>query len=91
MKMEINLTESLCGFQRPIKLLDNHQILINHPPGEPIIPNTYRCIKGYGMPNRYTHQHGNLIIHFHVKFPQKNFMTNENQRKVSFSSFQFNL
>jgi hypothetical protein len=43
------------------------------------------------MPNRYTHQHGNLIIHFRVKFTQKNFMTNENQRKVSFSLFQFNL
>jgi DnaJ-class molecular chaperone len=89
--MEINLTEWLCAFQRSIKWLDNHQILINHPPEEPIIPNTYRCIKGYGMTNRYTHQHGNLIIHFHVKFTQKNFITNENQRKVIFSLFQFNL
>ncbi len=89
--MEINLTESLCGFQRTIKLLDNHQILINHPPGIPIKPNTYRCIKGYGMPNRHTHSHGDLIIHFDVKFPQDHFITNENQLKVSYSLFKFNL
>jgi DnaJ-class molecular chaperone len=82
MKMEINLTESLCGFQRNVKLLDNHQILINHPPGQPIIPNTYRSIKGYGMPNRHTHSHGDLIIHFQVQFPPNNFITNDNQQKV---------
>jgi DnaJ family protein A protein 1 len=89
MKMEINLTESLCGFQRCIKLLDNHQILINHPPGIPIKPNTYRCIKGYGMTNRHTHSQGDLIILFDVKFPEKNFIKNENQKKVSYSSFKF--
>jgi DnaJ-class molecular chaperone len=89
MKMEINLTESLCGFQRSIQLLDNHHILINHPPGIPIKPNTYRCIKGYGMANRHTHSHGDLIIHFDVKFPENNFIKNDNQKKVSYSSFLF--
>ena len=82
MNMEINLTESLCGFRRLIKLLDNHQILINHPPGEPIKPNTSRSIKGYGMPNRHTHSHGDLIIHFDVEFPPKHFINTEKQRKV---------
>ncbi len=82
MKMEINLTESLCGFQRLIKFLDGHQILIDHPSGKAILPNSYRCLKGYGMPNRHTHSHGDLIIHFDVKFPDKNFILNQNQLQV---------
>lgn len=82
MKMDINLTESLCGFQRLIKLLDNHQILMNHPPGMPIVPNSYRCMKGYGMPNRHTYSHGDLIIQFQVLFPPDHFIINEDQRKV---------
>ncbi|CAF0881335.1 unnamed protein product [Adineta steineri] len=81
MKMEINLTESLCGFQRLIKLLDGHQILIDHPRGKTILPNSYHCLKGYGMPNRNTHSHGDLIIQFHVKFPDENFHLTENQSK----------
>ncbi|CAF1199442.1 unnamed protein product [Rotaria sordida] len=81
MKLEINLTESLCGFQRLINLLDGHTILIKHPAGKPIIPNTYRCLKGYGMPNRHTHSHGDLIIHFDVKFPEENFITTDSQRQ----------
>ena len=32
-KMEINLTEALCGFQRVIKTLDNRQLVINSLPG----------------------------------------------------------
>ena len=87
MKMEINLTESLYVFKRLVKLLDGHQILIDHPPRKPILPNTYRCIKGYGMPNRHTHSHGDLIIHFDVKFPDKNFVLTDAQRKVSFLLF----
>jgi len=91
MKIEINLTESLCGFQRLIRLLDDHQILINHPSGKPILPDSYRCLKGYGMPNRHTHSHGDLIIHFDVKFPDKNFILNQNQLQVIkvFLSFYF--
>ncbi|CAF3417503.1 unnamed protein product [Rotaria socialis] len=81
MNMEINLTESLCGFQRTITLLDGHNILINHPHGKPIVPDSYRCLKGYGMPNRHTHTNGDVIIHFNVKFPEENFIQTENQLK----------
>lgn len=82
MKLTINLSESLCGFQRTIKLLDGHTILIKHPAGKPIVPNSYRCIKGQGMPNRHTHSYGDLIIHFDVEFPTENFIKNESQLKV---------
>ena len=84
MKMEINLAESLCGFQRLVKLLDGHQILINHPPGIPILPDSYRVIRGHGMPDRHSHSHGDLIIQFTLKFPENNFITTESQRKVSY-------
>ncbi|CAF4906102.1 unnamed protein product [Rotaria sp. Silwood1] len=77
--MQINLTESLCGFQRTITLLDGHNILINHPPGKPIVPNSYRSLKGYGMPNRNTHTNGDVIIRFDVKFPEDNFIQTESQ------------
>lgn len=83
MKLQINLSESLCGFQRLISLLDGHQVLINHPAGKPILPNSYRCLKGYGMPNRTTHTHGNLIVHFDVEFPPENFIVTEEQQRVS--------
>ena len=33
MKMQLNLTESLCGFQRVIKTLDNRQLVISSLPG----------------------------------------------------------
>ncbi|CAF3904435.1 unnamed protein product [Rotaria sp. Silwood2] len=81
MKLKINLSESLCGFHRVITLLDGHKIVIKHPPGKPIVPNSYRCLKGQGMPNRHAHSHGDLIIHFDVEFPKENFIKNETQLK----------
>jgi len=33
MKMQITLTESLCGFQKSIKTLDNRQLVITSLPG----------------------------------------------------------
>jgi len=80
--MDINLTESLCGFKRIVKLLDGHELLINHPYGQPILPNSYKVLKGYGMPNRHSHSHGDLIIRFSVIFPQDHFITTDNQRKI---------
>jgi len=80
-KLNINLAESLCGFQRLITLLDGHKILINHPSAKPIVPNSYRCLKGHGMPNRQTHELGDLIIHFDVEFPRENFIKNQAQVK----------
>ncbi|CAF4239020.1 unnamed protein product, partial [Rotaria sp. Silwood2] len=47
MKLKINLSESLCGFHRGVTLLDGHKVVIKHPPGKPIVPNTYRCIRGH--------------------------------------------
>ncbi|CAF3370048.1 unnamed protein product [Rotaria socialis] len=81
MNLKINLSESLCGFQHIVTLLDGHKIRINHPPGKPIVPKSYRCIKGQGMPNRHTHSYGDLFIYFDVEFPEDNFIKNESQLK----------
>lgn len=35
MNMELQLVESLCGFQKPINTLDNRTLLITSHPGEP--------------------------------------------------------
>lgn len=34
MKMELTLTEALCGFQRVVKTLDNRQLVITNLPGK---------------------------------------------------------
>lgn len=35
MNMEVQLVESLCGFQKPIKTMDNRTLLITSHPGKP--------------------------------------------------------
>lgn len=63
----IDLAESLCVFRRMIKLLAQHEILVKHPPGKPIAPNIYQCLKG----------HGNLIVQFEMEFSLENFIVND--------------
>jgi len=72
MKMQISLTESLCGFQKVIKTLDNRQLVITCLPGEIIKPGDLKCILNEGMPMyRNPMEKGRLVLHFDVKFPGK--------------------
>jgi len=71
MKMDITLTEALCGFRRPIKTLDNRTIVITSHPGEVIKPNDSKCVLNEGMPMyKHPHERGRLIITFNVTFPE---------------------
>lgn len=73
MKMTISLTESLCGFQKAIKTLDNRQLVITSLPGEVIKPGDIKCLLNEGMPvYRNPMEKGRLVLHFDVKFPEKN-------------------
>lgn len=69
--LEIQLSEALCGFVRLITHLDNRVLKISSPPGTVTKHDSFKVIKGEGMP-----QHGNifnkggLFIHFTVKFPK---------------------
>eukprot|EP00058_Branchiostoma_floridae_P006919 XP_002592407.1 hypothetical protein BRAFLDRAFT_118420 [Branchiostoma floridae] len=75
MKLEIELVEALCGFQRPIKTLDNRTLLITSRPGEVIKHKDVKCIMNEGMPMyRNPFDKGRLIIQFVVNFPPDGFL-----------------
>jgi len=71
MKMELELVESLCGFQKTITTLDQRQLVITALPGEIFKPGDIKCVLNEGMPiNGHPHDKGKLIIQFNVKFPK---------------------
>ena len=71
MDMEIQLSESLCGFVRTITHLDNRVLKVESPQGHVTKHDAFKVLKGEGMP-----QHGNifnkggLFIHFTIKYPK---------------------
>lgn len=76
MKMEIDLVESLCGFQKTIEMLDKRQLLITSHPSDIIKPGEVKCVRDEGMPKyRSPYEKGFLIITFSVKFPPDGFLT----------------
>ncbi|CAM4927830.1 unnamed protein product [Rotaria socialis] len=82
-KMQITLTEALCGFHKVIKTLDNRQLVVTTLPGEIIKPGDIKCILNEGMPvYRNPLEKGRLVLHFDVKFPDKNELKQENLAKL---------
>lgn len=72
MNIDIELVESLCGFSRVIKTLDDRTLFFNVLPGEVIKHADMRVIYGEGMPHRRNPQEkGDLILQFRVAFPDK--------------------
>jgi len=75
MRMELELVESLCGFQKSVETLDKRHLLITALPGEIIKHGDTKCVIAEGMPNyKNPFEKGNLIIQFIVHFPQQNFL-----------------
>jgi DnaJ homolog subfamily A member 1 len=93
MKMQITLSECLCGFKKVIKTLDNRQLVIQSMAGnrnsvspmsyltrgrwcfvgDVIKPGDVKCILNEGMPMyRNPLEKGRLVLHFDVKFPERN-------------------
>jgi DnaJ family protein A protein 1 len=71
LKMDISLTEALCGFKRTIKTLDNRTLVITSHPGDVIKPNAIKCVLNEGMPMyKNPFEKGRLIVQFNVKFPE---------------------
>ena len=64
---DISLKESLCGFSFELKYINGKTFTINNQNGNIIIPEYQKIIPNMGL-TREAHT-GNLIIHFHVKFP----------------------
>lgn len=65
----ITLKESLCGFTFEIKYLNGKAYTLNNNKGN-IIPPEYRKVYPNMGLSRGEHK-GNMIIHFHVEFPEK--------------------
>jgi len=76
MKMEVELSDALCGFTRRVKTLDNRTLLITSLPGEVIRPNELKCIYDEGMPKKYNNK-GRLVIDFDIKFPTEGWIAVE--------------
>jgi DnaJ family protein A protein 1 len=63
MKMEISLTEALCGMKRTILTPDHRTLVIQTIPGEVTRHNHVRCVFSEGMPTyRNPFEKGKLII-----------------------------
>lgn len=76
MKLEIELVEALCGFQKTIEMLDKRHIVITSIPGDIVKPGDMKCVMGEGMPRyKNPYEKGRLIITFLVKFPPDGFIT----------------
>lgn len=78
MSQSISLTEALCGFTLVQKHLDGRSLVIRSSPGEVITPGKTKGIRGEGMPiHRNPFEKGNLYIKFDVKFPEKQFASEQ--------------
>lgn len=72
MRMELSLSEALCGFQKTISTLDNRTLVITNLPGEVIKNGAVKCILNEGMPQyRNPFEKGKLIVQFLVQFPTR--------------------
>ena len=65
----ITLKESLCGFTFEIKYLNGKSYTLNNNKGNIIPPEYKKLYPGMGL-TRGEHK-GNMIIHFHIEFPEK--------------------
>lgn len=83
MKMEITLSEALCGFKKVVKTLDDRHIVVTSHCGEVIKYNDIKCIMGEGMPvYRDPYQKGRMVIQFTVAFPENNWISEPEIKKL---------
>lgn len=72
MQMPLQLVESLCGFQKVIKTLDNRDLVVTNLPGEVVKHDSFKSILGEGMPQyKNPFEKGRLIVQFQIIFPEK--------------------
>ena len=75
----ISLKDALCGFNFEIKFINGKIYTLNNASGNIISPEYKKIIPNMGLTREsYT---GNLIIIFHVEFPEK--LTNEQIKKLN--------
>lgn len=65
----ISLKDALCGFSFQLKHLNGKTYTLNNSQGSIVVPEYQKTMPGMGL-TRENHT-GNLIIHFHIDFPEK--------------------
>lgn len=74
---EVDLITALAGGTIYVEHLDDRWLSVDILPGEVIANETVKMIRGQGMPSFRHHDFGNMYIQFSVKFPEKNWTTDE--------------
>ena len=75
----ISLKDALCGFSFEIKYINNKGYTLNNNRGSVISPEYKKIYPNMGL--KRGDQTGNMIIHFHIDFPEK--LTEEQINKIS--------
>ncbi|KAJ8929114.1 hypothetical protein NQ314_018228, partial [Rhamnusium bicolor] len=71
LRMEIQLVEALCGFQKVIRTLDDRDLVVTVLPGEVVKHGDVKCVLNEGMPQyKNPFEKGRLIVQFWVQFPK---------------------
>ncbi|XP_077301181.1 dnaJ heat shock protein family (Hsp40) member A4-like [Arctopsyche grandis] len=71
LRMDIELVEALCGFQKLIRTLDDRDLVLTTIPGEVTKHADVKCVLSEGMPQyKNPFEKGRLIIQFLVSFPR---------------------
>lgn len=71
MRMELELVEALCGFQKVIRTLDGRDLVVTSLPGTVTKHGDLKCLMNEGMPvYKDPFTHGRLIIQLIVNFPK---------------------
>lgn len=71
LRMNLELIEALCGFQKVVQSLDQRDLVVTNLSGEVVKPGDVKCIPGEGMPMyKDPFTKGRLIIQFVVNYPK---------------------
>ncbi|CCC71187.1 hypothetical protein NCAS_0G03000 [Naumovozyma castellii] len=79
---EIDLLTAIAGGEFALEHVSGDWLKVSILPGEVISPGSKKVIEGKGMPIPKYGGHGNLIVHFTVKFPQKHFADEDSLKKL---------
>lgn len=79
---EIDLITALAGGELAIPHVSGEYLKVTIIPGEVIAPDSIKVVEGKGMPVYKYGGYGNLFIKFTVKFPENNFTSEENLKKL---------
>ena len=79
LEKNISLKEALCGFSFEIKYINGKSYTLNNNKGNIIPPEYKKIYKGMGLTRE--EYKGNMIIHFHIEFPES--LTTEQISKLS--------